>query len=351
MMMVLVGLLVALSFSQSPAQTLGGRISGRVTIEGTDTPIPEAYVWLLATGSSGQTIKPFVAPISTETDEDGRFIFEGIAPDTYLLNVRGRRRSYDGRPGDGLVRPPSYSPITIQVAAGQSLDGLDFHLRKGGVLAGRVVDRTGEPRPDVTIGALFIVSGPPGAMAKVIPAQEAEVENVDQRGRFRVSGLAAGIYYLVANPRSQAFFDLPSARGTAVVPTFYPGAIKQAAASTITIGAGDIVDNLVFTVQSVPAFSISGIVVDENGKPVGGAWVYFYGPDLPWRGTAETQKDGRFVLGDVPAGNYRVSAQIPIDMRRGAAGAAVRLQRQQAVEIDLNVKNADVANVRLIMRR
>jgi hypothetical protein len=131
---IIVLLVAALAFSQSPAQTSGGRIFGSVTVEGTDKPIPEAQVWLLAITELAPgfpQIKPFVSSIGTKSDEGGHFVFEGIAPGTYLLNATARRPIGARYPGDGFVRPPSYSPFTIQMAAGQSLDGLDFRCPVG----------------------------------------------------------------------------------------------------------------------------------------------------------------------------------------------------------------------------
>jgi hypothetical protein len=92
-------------------------------------------------------------------------------------------------------------------------------------------------------------------------------------------------------------------------------------------------------------------VVDEKGKPVGGASAYFYGPASPRNGSARTRADGRFVFGDVPAGNYRVGAQVPIDMRPGASGAALRGRRSVGKDREVVVKNRDVAGVRVIMGR
>jgi len=107
--------------------------------------------------------------------------------------------------------------------------------------------------------------------------------------------------------------------GENMATTFYPGTTDQAAAQPITVAAASEVGNIVFTMQSSPAFQISGVVVDENGSPVAGAMVMlmsdprsglFMGPG----GGAHSEDDGRFVIGEVPAGSYRVTASIPIRM-------------------------------------
>jgi hypothetical protein len=71
---------------------------------------------------------------------------------------------------------------------------------------------------------------------------------------------------------------------------------------------------------TVPAFNVSGRVVDEQGQPVAHAMVMmvsegrgnavFFGPI----GGGQSDDDGRFTVGHVPAGSYRVSASVPMQL-------------------------------------
>jgi hypothetical protein len=115
---------------------------------------------------------------------------------------------------------------------------------------------------------------------------------------------------------------------TTIAPTFYPGATDQAAAQPIAVAAGAEVGNISFTMQSAPAFRVSGIVVDENGDPVADAMVMmtgdprggiFMGP----AGSGQSRSDGRFTIGEVPAGSYRLTASIPIRMNGSGGGGGV----------------------------
>ena len=95
--------------------------------------------------------------------------------------------------------------------------------------------------------------------------------------------------------------------------TYYPGTADQAGAQVITVAAGAEVSNIVFTLQSAPAYRVSGMVVDENGAPIAHAMVMlmndprsgmmFIGPG----GNAQTGDDGRFSIGDVTPGTYRLT--------------------------------------------
>src|SRR5437867_7904711 len=69
--MMIAALLAALSFSQAPAQAAAGRLAGRITVDGANTPIAGARVVLLPTGRA--TIG--MPPPQVLTDQDGRFVF------------------------------------------------------------------------------------------------------------------------------------------------------------------------------------------------------------------------------------------------------------------------------------
>ena len=64
---------------------------------------------------------------------------------------------------------------------------------------------------------------------------------------------------------------------TTTATTFYPGTTDQVAALPIAVAAGAEVGNINFAMQTLPSFRVSGIVVDQDGKPVGGAMVMLMG--------------------------------------------------------------------------
>jgi hypothetical protein len=159
-------------------------------------------------------------------------------------------------------------------------------------------------------------------------------QQTNDLGEYRVTGLAAGEYYVAAVPRSMTFGG-PSgpASGSGegaqtATTTFYPGTADQAGALQISVAAGAEVSNIVFTLQTAPAFRVSGIVVDENGAPVARAMVMLMNDPrngmaiLGPGGNTQTGNDGRFSIGDVTAGTYRVNASVPMIMRSGSGGVA-----------------------------
>jgi hypothetical protein len=376
----ILGLLLALTVIQAQPQVAAGRISGRVTAEGASTPIAGARVMLYP--AAPPRMGAFTPPGEALTDEDGRFVFVRVAAGEYRLDVQKTGYvPFPGTPG---------RPHTIQVAAGQALDDINVQLQRGGAITGRLLDTSGEPLTDAGVMALRRMTAG-GASPRYIPTS-GPGQQTNDLGEFRLPGLAPGEYIVVATPRRQFAFGGPgvappagnSPRTTATT-TYYPGTSDQAAAHALTVTAGQTVENIVFTMLSAPAFRVSGVVVDENGNAVAGAMVMlmsdprvagFMGPS----GNARTQDDGRFVIQSVPAGSYRLTASVPVSLNSGSAGAGgsgsistwtsggvsggvsagvvggapasvVYGSGSMPTPTEITVGDADVAGVRLIVRR
>jgi hypothetical protein len=312
------GLHLAFAFAQAQPQLAPARISGRVTVEGSNQPIAGARVVLFP---SRPRMGAFTPPGEAITDQDGRFAFDRVAGGSYNLDVQKTGFvSFPGTPG---------RPYTVQVEAGQSVENINVRLQKGGTIVGRLLDATGQPLTDASVIALRqIPLG--GSLDRYVPTPGAG-QPTNDIGEFRIPGLAPGDYIVAASPRGQFPFGglggspaaaVPSPSRTTPITTYYPGTSDRATAQTIRVAAEQTVENIVFTMLSAPAFRISGVVVDENGNAVGGAMVMLMndprsrtlmGPS----GSARTQVDGRFVITSVPAGTYRLTASVPVTVTGG----------------------------------
>jgi protocatechuate 3,4-dioxygenase beta subunit len=322
--MMIAALLAALSFSQTPAQAATGRLVGRVTVEGANTPIAGARITLLPASRPMAPMGPMGMPPQALTDQDGRFVFDKIAPGSYRVDAQ--------KTGFAPLNDPGRGPTpTTQVAAGQTFD-IYLQLQKGAVIVGKVLDASGEPLTDARVMALRRMNiSAPGMPPRLLPAPTQGPQQTNDLGEFRLSGLPPGEYVVAAMPRAAGPFGgpgvTPSSTGTAVTTTYYPGTIDQAGAHSVTVGAGQTVDNIVFSIQSAAAFRVSGRVVDENDAPISGAMVMLMGDPrggaafLGPTGNARTGTDGRFTIADVPSGTYRITASVPIVMNpSGSAG-------------------------------
>ena len=186
---VLWGLWLALSTNQAaptaPAATTG-RIAGRVTVEGANTPVAGARIMLLPTARPTRPMGPMGSmgmPPQALTDQDGRFVFNRLAPGSYRLDVQ--KTGFAPLVGPGRAQ-------TTQVSEGQTTV-LALQLQKGAVITGKLLDASGEPVTDVRVMAMHRINGgPPGAGdLRMIPAPGGGQPTNDV-GEFRIASLAAG---------------------------------------------------------------------------------------------------------------------------------------------------------------
>jgi protocatechuate 3,4-dioxygenase beta subunit len=318
---LLISLLVAaISAGQTaPQADTTGRVAGRVTADGTSAPVAGAHVTLMPMAPGRAA--PMGMPPQATTDQDGRFTFDRLAPGTYRVDVQ--KVGYAS-----INQPTPQSAVSVMVATGQTTP-LEVRLKKGAVITGRIVDASGEPMAELSVVAMRRVAFG-NAPSRLIPAAGGAQTN--DIGEFRLSGLAAGDYYVVAMPRGTSPFGGPGAplssggaRAT-IAATFFPGTTDQASAHPIAVSAGAEVGNISFAMLSVPAFRVSGVVVDENGNPVAGARVMLMGDGrsllMGRPGGSQSQSDGGFTIGEVVAGAYRLTATMPvrIDGNGGRAG-------------------------------
>jgi hypothetical protein len=353
---------VAVVLAQAPAPAEAGRVGGRVVAADNGAPLPDARV-TLAPFVGGRGPRPVVLPPGPPpqaiTDQDGRFVFEGVAPGTYTFDAQ--RSGY--APLRNIASGP---PQTIQLAPGQSIDSVELRLQRGSVIAGRVFGPSGEPLADARVIAMRRVQTGRGP-GRFVPTGGQGSQQTNDLGEFRIAGLAAGEYLVAASRRlnpvlsTGAVSSTRQGARTTVATTFYPGTMDQNGASLIALGAGIEVGNITFTAQFVAAHYVSGIVVDESGTALGGAIVTLMddarnGVLVGPAGSARTAADGTFSIGDVPAGSYRLSASVPVVWSNsGSAGGIVSsssvVRPGPPQQTEVVVTDADVSGLQIVVRQ
>lgn len=245
--MVLISLLLALSLTQAPAADQAGRVSGRVTVAGTSTPVGGARISLFPAGRLSGVIGQ---PPQAISDQDGRFVFDHVSPGTYHLDAQ--------KSGFAPADEPSRREM-IAVGAGRSTE-VALQMLRGAAITGKVTDPTGEPLTDARVVVLRRMPMPAGGarglppMPSLIPVSSPGAQTNDL-GEFRVFGLAPGEYFVAVTPRPVAMFPAAAAKPardrtaarTTFPTTYYPGTSDQAAAQPIAVAAGAEVGNIVFT--------------------------------------------------------------------------------------------------------
>lgn len=275
-----------------------GRISGRITAADTHRPIKGARV---------RAVSPQGRQLFAGTNADGRFELAGLAAGTYRLDASAPRylpMYFGGQPYTGLS---AVVPRGIELRDARHFDTADFVLPRGGALEGTVLDEFGDPAPNINIQVSQLMYG--GGRRRLMPIGGGRPQPTDDKGRFRVHGLAPGDYYIAA--LSGAFTEQNETGGFA--PTYYPGTLDTSAAQRIRLGYGEERTDL--SIQMIPAkmARVVGRVLDAAGAPAGRVSVMLSPSDrlgapgfMITRGISGA--DGTFTFRNVPPGSYTLQA-------------------------------------------
>jgi hypothetical protein len=314
------------------------RISGVVvSADATSAPVRRAVVRLVGQVNTN---------LAAVTDDAGRFEIGGVRPGrvtivaskpAFLTTAYGALRP--GRPG-----------TSIAIAAGQQLDGVRIVLPRGAVIAGTVLDPSGEPAADLRVSIVRAIERPRRPDARPNEGSEQEVRT-DGRGQFRAYGLSPGDYLVRAHAPSQAGPGAmasvtrtevdaelrrlqtrtrgaaPTATGAALaapplgrevnfVPTYHPSTPDAAAATIVRVAAGQVADGIDIALSVVPVSSASGVVRRADGAAVSvSLFVIPLGMHAPldqFRAMTASGPPGshaEFRISGLTPGNYAVQAR------------------------------------------
>jgi protocatechuate 3,4-dioxygenase beta subunit len=312
-MSLLIVLGLAGALMQAPAASSAGTVSGRVVEDGSGAPVANAQVVLIPIRQGPPVAMPFHdRPRTATSDADGRYLFEEVEPGKYRISVQ--------KAGYALEMFNPRLP-DIEVKPGARRDGADVTLKRGGVIVGRVLDESGEPVVNARVTAMHKLPNA-GEMAHaraniLVPAGPGGETN--DLGEFRLFSLAPGDYYVHAAPRPH-LDGMPARRGTTMLQTYFPNAPDSQAAHPVTVAAGQTSGDIVVRMISAPAFEVSGVVIDDAGRPVENAVVRLdvgdpaaWGPLMMARwNQGRTDASGRFTISDMTNGSYTLLAIAPV---------------------------------------
>lgn len=282
-------------------------IRGRIVAGDTGSGVRRAQVRI--TG-------PDIGTKTMLTDNQGRYEFKDLPAGRFNVSVTksgyvsmqyGQSRPFEpGRP--------------IELVDSQVLDRADIAIPRGGVLAGRVVDETGEAviEAEVTATRMQFQNG---RRRLVATGRNATTNDL---GQFRLYGLPPGEYYVSATLRSAgALMDMiglttsgpaGSNQTSGYASTYYPSTPNPAEAQRVTLAVGQELPSVDIQLQPVKLAKITGVALSSDGRPAAGATVMLL-PSmkdtmfaLPL-GVSRTDKDGNFTVNDVTPGDYSLQVQ------------------------------------------
>ena len=220
-------------------------VSGRVV--GADgLPIARALV---------HVHRPYIAGQQAETDQSGRYRIDGLVAGEYTIAVRKygfESRQYGQESGTAVGR-------LVTLEEGQSVNALDVTLLRPGAISGTIVDEFGEPVQDVMVGAVQLQPNPGGARGTRVIGRSSS--RTDDRGQYRLSGLAPGAYFVQAAVEG----DLPV--GTGYLPRLYPGVTTFDQATQTKVAFGSEIAGVDFAVRPSETYRVAGRVWDAAGRP------------------------------------------------------------------------------------
>jgi hypothetical protein len=343
-----------------------------VTDDDEKRPIRRAIVTLSGTDLSQGRI--------AVTDEQGRFVFADLPAGRYTLSgtrpayvtsFYGARQSWRG--------PSS----TITLADGQEVT-IAMRMLHGAVVAGTLFDSLGRPQPNARVMAVRFRMN---AGERVVQTAAGVPTITDDRGAYRLYGLAPGEYAVTASVQGNADVRQitateiqwaqqqiqrggqatpggpsawiggpppPPAPSLGYAPVFYPGTADSGGATVLTIGPGEVREGIDFSMQFVATARIEGTVVDVDGRPVTAAILNLLAKRAiplmtPMGGnSSRTDNSGKFSFAGVLPGDYTLVARVlsgPAAPPRRAGGAPT--QQLLWAQQDLALSGSDVTGLGL----
>lgn len=316
-------------------------LSGMATVSspgrsGAPQPIANALVAGLVNSSTGLPLGRALV-----TDAQGRFVFQRLPAGQFMLNVicdQYLPTSYGQKKAN---RPGTPIPVTD----GQQVS-VTIPMMRGGAITGQVIGDDGTPLMNAQVRALRYVNA--GGFKRLSQMRFAAS---DDRGIYRLFGLEPGDYLVAATQNSSQAMMIERMRAdmeaveqaiaaappqspasgqpmTVTVPvrqpmaydnnppgyapTYYPSAATPASASVVSVGAGEERSSVDIAVQDIRASNVRGTVTNAAAS-AGVAVQVSILPDDPTDGSINQSTragpDGRFILRDIPPGQYTVVAQ------------------------------------------
>ena len=314
---------------------------------------------------------------TTISDDAGRFMFAGLPAGRYTLG--GAKEGYvttnyaatrSGGPG-----------MPVVIAGGAARADITLALLRGAVITGRLLDPDGQPIPGVSMRALKYAYTVNGERRLTIVPTTMAGHITDDRGMYRIYGLAPGEYgiaapaipqlstgdeilMMTASEVQRALDEVRSARQNTVVnepaamaggdegravgyaTVFYPGTSAMSQAVMIPLGKAEERTGVDFQLEYVPMSTIRGSVTGSSNMVASLVTVHLIATDdvilsdtnSESRRTLVTGK-GEFSFTNVPPGSYSVVAKAaPSGSNIFWASTDVVLDGQSQPEVALSLQ-------------
>src|SRR5262245_20511348 len=228
-------------------------VSGRVTFKG--EPVSGAMVSIRL--NRVFSIDPNTI-LQAQTDQNGEYRIVGVAAGHHGISASA--------PGFGMLNDLPFADFKI--AEGENLENIDFELKRGGAITGRVTDSNNRPLVGERVELMrYFQDGKAGPLF----AGGLNMGRTDDSGVYRFYGLPAG-RYLVNVGASAKGAQLLRPSSSYLPRTFHPNVTQQSEAKVIEVSEGTEITGVdIVVAEAEKTYSIYGRVISaDSGQPVAG---------------------------------------------------------------------------------
>jgi len=236
------------SAQQAPADNANsnaanlGAISGRV-VTGGGEPLTGAIVYATLIGASSQQR-------TIAVDAGGSFKLDGLDAGSYTV--------WANAPGFISESPNSNAPWVSTNEPRRYFhtgDSVTLTLIKGGVITGTVTNATNTPVINATVRAFRVRDANGQPVQGVAQARE---RITDDRGIYRIYGLAPGVYVISAGGPGR-FMGFFGSQYDGDVPTYAPSSTRDTASEILVRGGDEAIADIQY--RGEPGHSVSGALL------------------------------------------------------------------------------------------
>jgi len=152
---------------------------------------------------------------------------------------------------------------------GERVENINFSLVRGGVITGKVIDADGHPviQQQVSLYRADAFEQPSQQRGQIYPITSL---STDDRGIYRMFGIAAGRYKVAAGRGDNSFSGGLAVGRASYKQVFHPDVSDQAKATVLVVSEGSEATNVDITLgRAIDTFKASGRVIDdEKGLPM-----------------------------------------------------------------------------------
>lgn len=346
---------------QATAQPVG-MVTGRVICEDTQHAARFANVTLFpvqqpapAGERDGDRFLRRTPWISARTGLDGTFSVAGQPGDYYAQATAPGYLSVQGAAQEAISAGQTADQILARLPMVHiSADGIaqvNITMARGASVSGQLVWEDGTPASGVSVMLIPVTPVKlPDALQGIAPLSFQGAMGTDDRGRFRLTGVAAGEYYLQAMLTARyATSQLSPALTNATLYVYAPGVMRKSEATTLKINHGEDRDDVRVVLDLGKLHTVSGHVSGLQAGSTGGSIFLRDTQESTLFRTGTVLPDGTFKVMYMPSGTYNVTVT-----GRGPDGSYGRGGRQvrgvtaasaSSVQQTLTVGDSDVSGI------